>query len=109
MKKSIAALTIACFILLSASSQTLFTYGKYKADVNDFLNAYNKNNPGPTTNKSKAVNEYLTLYINSKLKIREAYDRRFDTLPQKKWCTSSTLLYIGPTACGGWGGKGFVS
>ena len=67
MKKSIAALTIACFILLSASSQTLFTYGKYKADVNDFLNAYNKNNPGPTTNKSKAVNEYLTLYINSKL------------------------------------------
>ncbi|MBK8608117.1 MAG: peptidylprolyl isomerase [Chitinophagaceae bacterium] len=82
MKKSIAALTIACFILLSASSQTLFTYGKYKADVNDFLNAYNKNNPGPTTNKSKAVNEYLTLYINSKLKIREDYDRRFDTLPQ---------------------------
>jgi len=28
---------------------------------------------------------------------------------KKKWCTSSTLLYIGPTACGGWGGKGFVS
>ena len=82
MKKSIAALTIACFILLSASSQTLFTYGKYKADVNDFLTAYNKNNPAPVDNKSKAINEYLTLYINSKLKIREAYDRRFDTLPQ---------------------------
>ena len=28
--------------------------------------------------------EYLDLYINSRLKIREAYDRRYDTLPQIK-------------------------
>ena len=82
MKKRIATLIIACFILLSASSQTLFTYGKYKADAKDFLTAYNKNNPATVADKSKAINEYLNLYINSKLKIREAYDRRFDTLPQ---------------------------
>ena len=82
MKKRIATLIIACFILLSASSQTLFTYGKYKADAKDFLTAYNKNNPATVADKSKAINEYLNLYINSKLKIREAYDRRFDTLSQ---------------------------
>lgn len=82
MKKRIYALAIACFTLLSASSQTLFTYGKYKADVNEFLNAYKKNNPVTITNKTKAINEYLDLYIKSKLKIRDAYDRRFDTLPQ---------------------------
>ncbi len=84
MKKKICALTIACFTLFSASSQTLFTYGKYKADVNEFLNAYKKNNPVTVSNKSKAINEYLDLYIKSKLKIRDAYDRRFDTLPQIK-------------------------
>ncbi|MEI2737818.1 MAG: hypothetical protein V9F01_03425 [Chitinophagaceae bacterium] len=35
-------------------------------------------------NKAKAISDYLDLYINSRLKIREAYDRKYDTLPQIK-------------------------
>jgi peptidyl-prolyl cis-trans isomerase SurA len=72
-------------VLLSAIttfSQTLFTYGKYSVTVPEFLRAYNKNNTQPVTNKAKAMQEYLDLYINSRLKIREAYERGYDTLPQ---------------------------
>ena len=66
------------------TSQTLFTYGKYKADAKEFLRAFNKNNQQPTANRSQAIKEYLDLYINSRLKIREAYDRGYDTLPNIK-------------------------
>ena len=75
---------IALCSIITASAQTLFTYGKYTADAKDFLRAYNKNNTQPATNKAKAISDYLDLYINSRLKIREAYERGYDTLPQIK-------------------------
>jgi peptidyl-prolyl cis-trans isomerase SurA len=53
-------------------------------DAKEFLRAYNKNNTQPVTNKAKAIKEYLDLYVKSKLKIQEAYDRGYDTLPQIK-------------------------
>lgn len=68
--------------LLSVRSQTLFTYGNHTVDAKEFLRAYNKNNSQPAADKAKAMREYLDLYIRSRLKIREAYDRRLDTLPQ---------------------------
>ncbi len=68
--------TSACF------SQTLFTYGDNKADAKEFLRAFSKNNQQPAASKKKAMEEYLDLYINSRLKIREAYARGFDSLPQ---------------------------
>lgn len=67
-----------------ASAQTLFTYGKHSVDAKDFLKAYNKNNTQPVINKAKAISDYLDLYIKSRLKIQEAYDRRLDTLPSMK-------------------------
>ncbi|MFI5130693.1 MAG: peptidylprolyl isomerase [Chitinophagales bacterium] len=73
---------LAFSAIFSASSQTLFTYGKYSADAKDFLRAYNKNNSQTTTNKAKAIRDYLELYINSRLKIQEAFERGYDTLPQ---------------------------
>ena len=83
MKKYwITAIVLSC-TLISASSQTLFTYGDYKADAKDFLSAFNKNNQQQITNKNGAI-KYLELYVNSRLKIREAYDRKYDTLPQIK-------------------------
>ena len=84
MKKKIQLLLIACLGLLTTEAQTLFTYGNYTVDAKEFLRAYNKNNTVPVVNKAKAVREYLDLYINSKLKVREAYDRRYDTLAQIK-------------------------
>lgn len=71
-----------CFSLLTASaiSQTLFTYGTDSVTVPVFLQAYEKNNTG--AKNAKALREYLDLYIASRLKIREAKARGYDTLPQ---------------------------
>lgn len=79
--KKIATLCIGLFCLISSQSQTLFTYGDQKVDAKTFLEAYQKNTNAVSLDK-QSVNEYLQLYINSKLKIREAYSRGYDTLPQ---------------------------
>jgi len=84
MSKNWPLLLIACFTMAVASSQTLFTYGDYSADAKDFLRAFNKNNTATAANKTKAMRDYLDLYITSRLKIREAYNRSYDTLPQIK-------------------------
>ena len=75
---------VAAFLLLGAgkaSSQTLFTYGKDSVSVTEFLAAYKKNNASQSLN-STDVRDYLDLYIASRLKIREAKARGYDTLPQ---------------------------
>ena len=77
-------LVFGCFIALNGSAQTLFTYGKYSADAADFMKAYSKNNTKPVVNKARSISDYLDLYIKSKLKVREAYDRRYDTLAHIK-------------------------
>lgn len=84
MNKKCFITVITCLSILSGSTQTLFTYGKHAVDAKEFLRAYNKNNTQPVVNKAKAISDYLDLYINSRLKIREAYDRKYDTLPQIK-------------------------
>jgi len=75
-------------------AQTLFTYGKYSADAKDFIRAYNKNNTQVITNKERSIREYLDLYIKSRLKIREAYERGYDTLPQIKTETANLRTQI---------------
>lgn len=78
MKKLIAALWMLSFFSLSA--QTLFHYGKDSVSVKEFLRAYNKNNTGVKT--EKVFRDYLDVYIASRLKIKEAKERGYDTLPQ---------------------------
>ncbi len=82
MNKKIFIAFVACLGMMTVSAQTLFTYGKYSVDGKEFLKAYNKNNTQPVVNKTKSVSDYLELYINSRLKIREAYDKKYDTLRQ---------------------------
>lgn len=84
MDKKLLFAIISCIALLNASSQTLFTFGKNSVDAKDFLRAYHKNNAMVVSDKAKAIKEYLDLYIKSRLKIEEAYERRYDTLPQIK-------------------------
>src|SRR5882724_737507 len=84
MKKTPFVVIIGLCLAFTTSAQTLFTYGKYSADVKDFLKAYNKNNTQPVADRTKAITDYLDLYINSRLKIHEAFERRYDTLPQLK-------------------------
>lgn len=64
------------FLLLAANtarSQTLFTYGNHKVDKQEFLKAFNKN-PSLETDRKKALNEYLQLYIRFRLKVQAALD-----------------------------------
>ena len=79
-KKWLQVIAILLFAI-PASSQTLFTYGKYSVSSEEFLRAYKKNNSKPTGDKAKSIRTYLDLYINSRLKIREAYERGYDSLP----------------------------
>src|ERR1043165_867107 len=76
---------LACSMMITiGSSQTLFTYGKNAVDAKEFLRAYNKNNKTAVTDKAAAIKEYLELYIKSKLKVQEAIERGYDTLPAIK-------------------------
>lgn len=84
MKKISIALISLLVLSNCVHAQTLFTYGKYSVDAKDFLRAYNKNNTEPVANKAKAISDYLDLFIKSRLKIQEAYERRYDTLAQIK-------------------------
>ncbi|RPD44254.1 peptidylprolyl isomerase [Paracnuella aquatica] len=70
------------FVALQAPAQTLFTIGNDSISVQEFLYAYRKNNT--SGHSAKALNDYLQLYIASKLKIKEARSRGYDTLPQFK-------------------------
>lgn len=78
MKKLIVLLAVAS--TLSASSQTLFYYGNDSVTTAEFLRAFHKNNNGPRT--AKAMQDYLSLYTASRLKIAEAKALGYDTLPQ---------------------------
>jgi peptidyl-prolyl cis-trans isomerase SurA len=78
MKKLLTAFCLTA--AFSAPAQTLFTYGKDAVATPDFVQAFQKNNQGPVT--EKALNEYLHLYIASRLKIKEAKALGYDTLPQ---------------------------
>jgi peptidyl-prolyl cis-trans isomerase SurA len=82
MNKKWLALALACCMTICTNAQTLFSYGKNTVDARDFINAYEKNNVVPD-HTAKNIDSYLQLYINSRLKIKEAYDRGYDTLPQQ--------------------------
>lgn len=72
----------ACLVLFcgAAFSQTLFTYGGDTVTVPQFVAAYTKNNT--SSNNKEGLRNYLDLYIASRLKIKEAKTRGYDTLPQ---------------------------
>jgi peptidyl-prolyl cis-trans isomerase SurA len=82
MKLKSLLFALVCFFSFTIQAQTLFTYADKKADVKEFIRAYEKIYPtGTAINKEKSIREYLGLYINSKLKIQEAYEKGYDTLP----------------------------
>ena len=69
---------LICLISLNTSAQTLFTYGTHAVNKDEFLQAYNKN-PDTTANRQKKINDYLNLYVNFRLKLQDAYDKRVNT------------------------------
>ena len=61
-------------------SQPLFTYGNKSVSKKDFLTAFSKNPPAQSERR-KALDDYLGLYINYKLKVQAGYDEGLNNQP----------------------------
>ena len=57
----------------------LMTIGNSKVTVAEFLNVYHKNNTTETTKDTKSLNDYVDLFVNFKLKVKEAEELGLDT------------------------------
>ncbi|HSN49986.1 MAG TPA: peptidylprolyl isomerase, partial [Bacteroidales bacterium] len=74
------------------NSDILMTIGGRNVDVGEFLSIYLKNNPkadslkkiGKSAIDKQNLEEYLDLYVNFKLKVRQAEDMGLDTLKSFK-------------------------
>ncbi len=74
------ALAIVLITASSTTAQTLATYGNQSISKADFLRAYQKNN-AETKPTNESYRNYLDLYIKYKLKVKEAFLEKMDTLP----------------------------
>ena len=63
----------------SKSSPVLMTVGNTKVTVAEFENVYHKNNTKETTGDAKSLNDYVDLFVNFKLKVKEAEEMGLDT------------------------------
>jgi peptidyl-prolyl cis-trans isomerase SurA len=84
MKKvfSVILLFAVCslnFVMAQTSDPVLMTVGGEKVTSSEFLNVYMKNNVKGDALDRKSLEEYLDLYINFKLKVKEAEEMGLDT------------------------------
>ena len=83
MRKSVL---LAVFLCLSMSvfsqkkEKTLLTIDDEKISISEFKRVYEKNLDAIDTEEAKNVTNNLELYINYKLKVKEAYSIKLDTL-----------------------------
>ena len=85
MKKLLVLLVMLTPALLFAQgwkSKTLITLGDKNISAKEFMDVYEKNNVKSEVLDKKGVDEYLDMYINFKLKVIEAENRKMDTLPK---------------------------
>lgn len=63
-----------------SGEDVLMTIAGKKVTVSEFMAIYQKNNPKGTAIDKKSLEEYLDLYINFKLKVKQAEDLGMDTV-----------------------------
>jgi len=63
------------------NSDVLFTVDKEPVTTTEFLTVFNKNRDIVEEDNKKSIEEYLELYINYKLKLKQAYELKLDTIP----------------------------
>ncbi len=71
-------LTLVTSVTLAQTDPVLMTIGGTNITKSEFEKVYKKNNKDVSYD-SKSVREYLELYINYKLKVREAEEEKLDT------------------------------
>lgn len=81
-----AALVMICFVShaqkKAPKAAILFTVGKEKTTADEFIYLYKKNHPAKEEFTDQKIEEYLTLFINFKLKVAEARTRGIDKTPE---------------------------
>lgn len=85
MKKLLVLLAVMMPSLLFAQgwkSKTLITIGDRNISAGEFMEVYEKNNVKNEVIDKKSVEDYLDMYVNFKLKVIEAENRKMDTLPK---------------------------
>lgn len=75
------ALILSCRVSAQIDDkEVLMTIDGQKVTVGEFLNIYNKNNVQTEVADRKSMDEYLDLFINFKLKVRDAEMAGLDTV-----------------------------
>ncbi len=72
--------SLAFLATFAQDNRVLVTVGGEEISVDDFLYVYKKNNTQGEVMDKKSVKEYLDLYINFKLKVKEAENLGYDTV-----------------------------
>lgn len=81
MKKIVFLTTLFVQIAYSQNNKVLFTIDNENIYVNEFERVYTKNNINNQADYSKAsLEEYLDLFVNFKLKVKEAENLQMDTI-----------------------------
>lgn len=82
--KKLLSLLICGSLMYTVNAQTLFSIGKEQVTTPTFLSAFEKNNTAKGSERKKALQEYLDLYMRYRLKVKAAYDAGLDTMALQK-------------------------
>lgn len=76
---------LSCFSIFSQKDNSvLFTVDNEPVYTSEFLRVYSKNLDIVADENQKGIKNYLDLFINYKLKIKQAYDLKYDTINSYK-------------------------
>ncbi|MCK5815654.1 MAG: peptidylprolyl isomerase [Flavobacteriaceae bacterium] len=90
MKKTVLFLLLSITIHgLSQTEEVLFSIDDQAITTKEFTHVYNKNIDDVLNNNQKEIDNYLELYVNYKLKVRQAQDLKLDTVSSYKKDLSS--------------------
>ena len=77
-------LSVSLSVFSQKKDKVLITIDGEKTTVSEFKRVYEKNLDAIDNEEAKSVSKNLELYINYKLKVKEAYSIKLDTLPSYK-------------------------
>ncbi len=80
--KYIGLILLNILFFSATYSQTIVTIDGEKVDVDEFKRMYEKNTNGRSDYSQENLNEYLDLFINYRLKLREAHEQGIDKDPE---------------------------
>ncbi len=81
---SIFIYMLGVFTVNAQKDKALFTIDGEQISVSEFQRVFEKNLTIVSDDSQKDIDNYLDLYINYKLKLKEAYDLKMDTIPSYK-------------------------